>query len=64
VPPTWITSNYILAASNKVINSQTNNSKTPVPSATMPLTTAFTAVPNLGYGLSGYQGIFLFLIRW
>lgn len=63
VPPTWITSSYIDANSNRVINNaQTNNSKSPTPSATMTFGISFTTAPNLGYGLSNYQGtLFIYL---
>lgn len=62
--PTWITSNYIQTGLKKVIdgdacNCKTGNSSTPT--ATLAFTTAFTAVPNLGYGITSYQGN-LFLI--
>lgn len=57
VAPTWITSTYVQANSNKVINGgPVGSSASPVPSATMNFATAFTAAPNLGYGVSGYEG--------
>jgi hypothetical protein len=59
VAPVWITSSYVQAASRRVINGDicsctTGNSSTPT--ATMTFTTAFTIIPNLGYGISNYQG--------
>lgn len=60
--PTWITSNYIQADANRVINNvKTGNSSTP--SAMIPFTFAFAVVPNLGYGISNYQGILLFISK-
>ncbi len=59
VPPTWVTSSYVQANSQRVIdgdicNCKTGNSQTPT--ATMTFVTAFGAIPNLGYGISNYQG--------
>lgn len=57
--PTWVTSPYVQADSKKLIdgdvtgNTVGNNT---TPTASIPFTTAFTAVPNLGYGISNYQG--------
>lgn len=59
VAPTWITSNYLQADSKKVINGDvtgTTVGNASTPTATIPFTTAFGAVPNLGYGISNYQG--------
>ena len=60
VNPTWITSNFVQADSRRVIDGdacacKTGNSSTPT--ATMPFATAFPSIPNLGYGMSNYQGI-------
>ena len=59
VVPTWVTSPYVQANSQRVIdgdicNCKTGNSSTPT--ATMTFVTAFTLIPNLGYGISNYQG--------
>jgi hypothetical protein len=55
VAPVWITSTFVQAASNKVINNVlTGNSATPT--ATMNFAPAFSAPPNLGYGVTNYQG--------
>lgn len=59
VAPTWITSSYVQAASKRVIDGdacscKTNNLTTPT--ATMTFVTAFPAVPNLGFGITNYQG--------
>lgn len=68
VAPTWVTSSYLQANSKKVINGDatgttTGNSSTPT--ATVPFTAAFPSVPNLGYGISNYQGTpFLDLRQW
>lgn len=57
--PIWLTNSYVIADSKKVINGDlcsctTGNSSTPT--ATMTFTTAFSTAPNLGYGVSSYQG--------
>lgn len=60
VAPTWLTSNYIQADSRKVIDdSITHNitGNTSHPNATLTFANAFTVVPNLGYGISNYQGM-------
>lgn len=61
VAPTWITSNYLQADTKKVIDGDalgntTGNSSTP--NATFTFPNAFTQIPNLGYGISGYQGTY------
>lgn len=56
VEPTWKTSNYVKAASNKVIDYVLTGNGW-VPKATIPFPGgAFLAIPNLGYGVSGYEG--------
>ncbi len=59
VAPTWVTSPYVQAKSHRVINGDlcsctTGNTSTPT--ATMNFANAFTLIPNLGYGISNYQG--------
>lgn len=59
--PTWVTSSYVQANSKRVIDGDATSTKTgtnttPTPTATIPFITAFTAIPNLGYGISNYQG--------
>jgi hypothetical protein len=66
VAPTWITSSYVQAASYKIINGdacgcKTNNASTPTASITF--ATSFPAIPNLGFGISNYQGTFASLLR-
>lgn len=61
VVPTWITSSFVQAESKKIINGDvtgtaTGNSSSPT--STMTFLTPFPTVPNLGYGISGYQGIY------
>ena len=52
-PPTWVTSRYIKSACYDVIAVLTGNSSTPT--ATIPFPgTAFTAIPNIGYGAFMY----------
>lgn len=58
--PSWVTSQYVQAASKKVIDGDTcscvtGNSSTPT--STFPFPNAFPSTPNLGYGMSNYQGI-------
>jgi hypothetical protein len=62
VAPTWITSPYVQADSKRIINGDlcsctTGSTTTPVPTGTLLFTTAFPSIPNLGYGISNYQGI-------
>lgn len=56
VTPTWQASNYLQASSSKIVNYvKTGNSQTPTGTITFP-GTAFSVQPNLGYGVSGYEG--------
>lgn len=60
--PTWVTNSYIQAASKAVINNVlTSNATTPM--ATFLFATAFSAVPNFGYGIYGYEGMLLIYRR-
>ncbi len=53
--PTWITSNYIKSDCADVISNKTGNASQP--SATIPFPgSAFTQVPNIGYGAFNYHG--------
>lgn len=54
VPPIWKASSYVQADSRDVIYTLTGNDTTPT--ATMVFERAFTGVPYLGYGCTGYQG--------
>jgi hypothetical protein len=54
VAPTWITSTYVKASSNSIISTLTGNSSTP--SATLTFSSAFSAAPNLAYGILNYEG--------
>jgi hypothetical protein len=59
VPPTWQTSSYVQAGSFKVVDYVTCScsvGNTSTPTASTSFTTAFGAPPNLGYGVSGYEG--------
>ena len=56
VPPTWVTSSLVKAGQANVINNVLTGNKV-TPSATMPFSSAFSALPNLGYGIIGYEGI-------
>jgi hypothetical protein len=54
--PVWVTSPYVKSASADVIAFKTGNLTTP--NATIPFPgSAFSLVPNLGYGAINYQGI-------
>lgn len=57
VPPTWLTSSYVLANSQKIINNVLTGSSAS-PSATFTFSTAFAVAPNLGYGISNYQSTY------
>lgn len=54
VPPTWLTSSYIQSNSKSIITTLTGNSMTPT--ATLTFATAFSSIPNIGYGIAGYEG--------
>lgn len=59
VAPTWITSSYVQAASQRILNGDACGCKTgnaSTPTATMTFASAFSAVPNLGFGITNYQG--------
>lgn len=67
VAPTWITSSYVQASAKRIIDGDVTGVKTgntATPTATVPFITAFAAVPNLGYGISNYQGSIFVLCRW
>lgn len=59
VPPTWITSSYFQADSKKIITTLTGNSMTPT--ATLLFVTPFSNIPSIGYGITSYQGTFIFI---
>lgn len=66
LPPTWMSNTMVQTDRKKVINGDLCNCRTgsnanPLPSATFTFIQAFAVIPNLGYGLSDYQGR-LFLI--
>lgn len=54
VPPTWVTSPYVRAASNKVISSLTGSSSTPT--YTFTFSSPFSTLPNIAYGINKYIG--------
>jgi hypothetical protein len=61
VAPTWVTSPFVQANSQKIINGDVDvcncpTGNTSTPTATMLFVTAFSAIPHLGYGISNYQG--------
>lgn len=56
VAPTWVTSSYIRASSNLIINGTTKiGSSSASPTATMIFSSAFSAAPNLAYGVCHYE---------
>lgn len=59
VPPTWVTSSYVQADTNNIITSITGNTATPT--ATLNFATAFSSLPNIGYGMIGYVGKNIFI---
>ena len=54
VAPTWVTSSLVKASQFNVINTLTGSTATPA--ATMAFSSAFSAPPNLGYGIINYEG--------
>lgn len=54
VPPTWVTSPYVRAASNKVISTLTGSTSTPA--YTFTFSSPFSTVPNIAYGINKYIG--------
>lgn len=61
VDPTWLTSTFLKSESWKLIDGDSLGrtvGPTETPTATMTFSgTPFTAVPNLGYGISKYEGM-------
>lgn len=57
--PIWITSPYLKAGTSHIITTITDSTQTPT--ATIPFSSAFADIPNLGYGASTYLGI-IFII--
>jgi hypothetical protein len=65
-PPNWVTSPYMQAGSFLLIN--TTGSANPVgnnttPKGTINFNRSFTSVPNLGYGISRYEGTLTMYFR-
>lgn len=63
--PNWITSNYIQTGFKKVIDGDLcgcKTGRTSTPTSTLTFTTAFNVLPNLGYGMTSYQGIMFFYL--
>lgn len=50
--PVWVPSPYMQADSKKIITTKTGNTSTPT--GTMPFSVPFSAIPNLGYGITSY----------
>lgn len=59
VPPTWVTSAYVKANSNKIIATLTGNSSTPT--YTFVFSSPFPTLPNIAYGMDKYIGNFFFM---
>ena len=60
VPPTWLTSSYVQADTNTIITTLTGSNSTPT--ATLNFVTAFSSLPNIGYGIIGYVGKTFFIL--
>ena len=56
VAPTWVTSSLVKAGQFNVINNVLSG-RSATPAATMTFSSAFSALPNLGYGIINYEGI-------
>lgn len=54
VSPVWLTSPYVQADTKSIITTKTGNSSTPTATLTFP--NAFSNLPNIGYGIDGYEG--------
>lgn len=54
VEPTWLTSPYFRAGSQKIISSATGNSSKPA--FVFTFSSALSGVPNLAYGVKNYRG--------
>ena len=54
VAPTWLTSSFISATQNDVLNTLTGSTSTPTATLTYP--NAFSSTPNLAYGIINYIG--------
>jgi len=54
VPPTWVTSPYVRAASNRVISTLTGSASTPA--YTFTFSSPFSTLPNIAYGINKYIG--------
>lgn len=58
-PPIWLTSNYLQAGSYMIIDSSVSNKATgnsSTPKGSITFGSSFSAPPNLGYGISRYEG--------
>ena len=55
VAPTWVTSSFVKAGQGNLIN-YVLTGKSASPTATMTFSSAFSAVPNLGYGIINSEG--------
>lgn len=59
VPPTWLTNSYVQADTNFVINALASGipvNLLTTPTAVMTFANPFTSIPNLCYGICGYEG--------
>jgi hypothetical protein len=59
VSPTWLTSSYVQADTNFVIDALQTGIPVGLsltPTATMTFVNPFMSIPNLGYGICGYEG--------
>ena len=54
--PSWVTNSYVQAGNEQIISTLTGNNQTPT--YIFNFANAFPNIPNLGYGLKNYIGIF------
>ena len=58
-PPTWLTSPFFRANNEAVISSYTGSDQTPT--YTFTFSSALPGVPNIAYGIRGYEGKYIFI---
>jgi hypothetical protein len=54
VAPTWVTNSLVKAGQGNLVNGVKTSSNSIPPTATMTFSSAFSALPNLGYGIMNY----------
>ena len=56
VPPVWVSSSYFRAGNENVIAGYTNQNTIPKPTFTFIFSSPLNGIPNLAYGVKGYEG--------